>query len=433
MVRGCERQRAPRAKFLEQRDSKRGTFFRRRAGAHFVDENQRALGGHLEHRFQIQHVRGKRREVRRDGLLVADIRQHMVENRQFGAFGRHGNRGLRRKRGEPVVLSATVLPPVFGPLMTITVSPPPRANVSGTALRPCGRSATSSTGLRAASRRNESPAVNSGTVQSKSRAKRARAKSESRCAISAAAAWSGPRSSADPLRQLFQDARDFGDFFVAQLDQTVIEIDRFERLDENRLPRGARAVHYARNGAALGSAHRNHEAVVAERDVVFALFARGLAARAQDAFERPPNFLARLGNPGADALQLRRSIVADFTVRENCSVDRRGDLPEIGQRRSALGEARILCGLAAKRLPHTAHRFHQRNSLEQLGDRQHGSWNHEPREPRRRVRERAESQLRAGAQKRHRLAHELEFGVKRSRILLWRKRLYRPAVQAYMW
>ena len=81
-----------RAKFLEQRDGERGAFFRRGAGAHFVDENQRAIRRDLQHRFKIQHVRGKRGEVGGDGLLVADVGEHAVEHRKLGAIGGDGNR-----------------------------------------------------------------------------------------------------------------------------------------------------------------------------------------------------------------------------------------------------------------------------------------------------------------------------------------------------
>ena len=84
VVRRRERQRAPRAKFFQQRDSQRRAFFRSRARAHFVHQNQRTLRRNFQHRFQIQHVRGKRRKIRGNGLLVANIREHAVENRQLG-------------------------------------------------------------------------------------------------------------------------------------------------------------------------------------------------------------------------------------------------------------------------------------------------------------------------------------------------------------
>ena len=43
-------------------------------------------------------MRGKRGEVRGDGLLVANVHQHAVENRQERALRRHGNSRLRGQR-----------------------------------------------------------------------------------------------------------------------------------------------------------------------------------------------------------------------------------------------------------------------------------------------------------------------------------------------
>jgi len=56
---------------------------------------------------------------------------------------------------------------------------------------------------------------------------------------------------------------------------------------------------------------RDDEAVVAQRDVVFACLA---ATRPQNALERFLNCFARAAPSGANALQLGRGIVADFAV-----------------------------------------------------------------------------------------------------------------------
>ncbi len=74
------------------------------------------------------------------------------------------------------------------------------------------------------------------------------------------------------FRQLAEDADDFGGFVFGKLNQLIVGLDRFERLEEYGLAGGAGAVHYAGNGTAMLGAHRNHEAVVAEGDVVFAGF-----------------------------------------------------------------------------------------------------------------------------------------------------------------
>ena len=79
VMRGGKREAAARAKFFEQRDGECGAFFGRGAGAELVHEDERIFSGGFEHRAQIEHVRGKSREVGSDGLLVADVREDAVE------------------------------------------------------------------------------------------------------------------------------------------------------------------------------------------------------------------------------------------------------------------------------------------------------------------------------------------------------------------
>ena len=99
-MRGGDGQPLQLAKFFEQRHGQRRAFFRRRAGAHLIDQNQRPIRRGLQHRFQIHHVRRKSREVGGDGLLVADVGQHLIEHRHLGAIGGHWNSGLRGKRSQ---------------------------------------------------------------------------------------------------------------------------------------------------------------------------------------------------------------------------------------------------------------------------------------------------------------------------------------------
>ena len=87
--------------------------------------------------------------------------------------------------------------------------------------------------------------MNSGMAQSNSRAKRARAKTESRFGDGLRQPHPAGRDSARPLGQLLENARDFRRFFFAELHEAIVELDRFERLDENRLARGARGMNDA--------------------------------------------------------------------------------------------------------------------------------------------------------------------------------------------
>ena len=210
------------------------------------------------------------------------------------------------------------------------------------------------------------------------------------------------------------------DLFLAQLHQAVIQINRFERLDENRLPRGAGCMNHARHAAAVGRAHRNHEAIVPERDVIFA---RRFTARAHDLFERTLNCGARLDFARADALQLRRSIVADFAVGHHGAPNRGEQRTEIGERRGALRKARILRSVALECLPHRVRIFRERSDIQEFRGHEHRPGHSHSREPRVRIGQRAESKLRAHAQIGDGLANQFEFGFERGYILARLQRL----------
>ncbi len=87
---------------------------------------------------------------------------------------------------------------------------------------------------------------------------------------------------ADLFGELGENAGNLCDFFFGKLNEAIIEIDGFERLDKDSLTCRAGSVDDAGNGAAIAGADRNDEAIVAERDVVFA---DRLATSAKDAFE----------------------------------------------------------------------------------------------------------------------------------------------------
>jgi hypothetical protein len=262
--------RAARAEFLEQRDGQGRAFFGRGSRAHFVYQNQRAVGGDFEHRLQVQHVRRKRGEVGGNRLLVADIRQNAIENRQFGAGCRDRNRRLRRKSRESNRLQRN--------RFAAGIRPAHHHNRFLAAHRECQRHGFAA--LRA-QRSFEHWIARRFQAQRISRR-------EFRHHAVVVASKPAPRENGiemrdgrrggferavlttKPFRELFQDARDLRQLVLAELDQPIIQIDSFERLDENGLPRSAGAVNHSRHGAAFRCSHGNHEAVVPQRDVIFA-------------------------------------------------------------------------------------------------------------------------------------------------------------------
>ena len=106
-----------------------------------------------------------------------------------------------------------------------------------------------------------------------------------------------PEICAQALGELGEDSRNFRGLVLGKLHESVVVLDGFKRLDENRLPGRAGGVHDALHVSPLGRAHRDDEAVVAQRDVIFA---RVAAAGAQHALERFLNRFARAAHAGAN-------------------------------------------------------------------------------------------------------------------------------------
>ena len=150
-----------------------------------------------------------------------------------------------------------------------------------------------------------------------------------------------PEICAQALGQFVEDARNFRRFVLGKLHEPVVVLDGFKRLDENGLAGRAGGVHDALHLSPLGRAHRNDEAVVAQRDVIFA---RVAAASAQHALERFLNRLARAAHAGANAPQFGRSVVADFSVGQDGAANGRRERAKIRNGTGARGEQRKLPG-----------------------------------------------------------------------------------------
>ena len=115
-----------------------------------------------------------------------------------------------------------------------------------TALRPRGFSVASSTGFRTAWRRNKFPC---GKCWHRAiELARETTTRENRIQVSKSrrSGFEGSALQAHPFRQLLQNSVDFRKLIFAELNQTIIQIDGFERFNENCLSRCARAVDHSR-------------------------------------------------------------------------------------------------------------------------------------------------------------------------------------------
>ncbi len=113
-----------------------------------------------------------------------------------------------------------------------------------------------------------------------------------------------------------QDAVDFARFFFRQLRQLVVEVDGFERLDEQRVAAGADAVDDAVELAPLPGDHRHHEALVADGDEFFLEHAF-LAVRAKKPLERFLNGFLLALHVAAHAGQRDTGVVRDAAIGQN--------------------------------------------------------------------------------------------------------------------
>ena len=135
---------------------------------------------------------------------------------------------------------------------------------------------------------------------SKSRANLPRAKILSNSAIVCARRLQGTAHPLQSLGKLLQDAENLRGLVFGKLHQLVVGLHRFKRLDENGLPRSAGAVNDALHRATMFRPHRNHEAVVAQRHVVFT---RLRLPRTHDLLQRFLDRIPSLQNAGANPAQ----------------------------------------------------------------------------------------------------------------------------------
>ena len=78
--------------------AQRAAFFGIGGAAQFVDQHQRIRRGAFQHGFHRKDVRGKRAEAFLNRLVIADVGQHLVEQRELGFGGGHRQPGVRHQR-----------------------------------------------------------------------------------------------------------------------------------------------------------------------------------------------------------------------------------------------------------------------------------------------------------------------------------------------
>ncbi len=165
-------------------------FFRIGRAAEFVQQHQRLRRHRLQHLADVRDVGRKTAEAFLDGLLIADVRQHLLEERKLRFRRRHGQPRLRHERQQSYGLHRNRLAAgVRAADQQRALALVERSEIGTTGF--CWRRSTSSSnGCRASvstSRRSES-GLKRGIVQSKSSANSALANSSSRAPMASTAA-----------------------------------------------------------------------------------------------------------------------------------------------------------------------------------------------------------------------------------------------------
>ena len=288
-------------------------------GADFVEQHQRRQRQARSIDDDVGDVRRERAEAGRDRLLVADVGEDATGTPAAAIRPPPGScrPACAISGSRPAVFSATVLPPVFGPVMTST-------RVGGISMMSTGTSAPSgslatvvrsharptpgiSSGWRAA-RSSRRPSVDErrlDAVDDRSRSAPSPAARRARSPTSTSRCRSSARR-AERVGQRQQDAPDLLGLLLLERDDVVVDLDRAERLEKQARAARRAAVHDARNrGAVLGAHHQHVAAVALGDDLLLQVLRRVLAAQVR--LERAAQPRALLAQPIADALQLAGS------------------------------------------------------------------------------------------------------------------------------
>ena len=259
-----------------------------------------------------------------------------------------------RSAASPSVFSATVLPPVFGPLITSARSAPSSRSI-GTAVF------GSSSGCRASSSCTSSAIVTSAPRQPRETTPRATARSIAAVAsTSATTASARAPTAADSSRRMRSTSSRSA---LADLGVLVRHLDELERLDEDRLAGVRDVVDDPRHAAARARAHGEDGPAAALGDEVL-LQVVAQRRRAREPAQLLGGALLVVAQLLAQAAQLGRGRVAQpGAVRLDRAVDLLGDRRQVG----SIGSRAHRAAASDRRARHEPAVDRRRDARERLG------------------------------------------------------------------
>ena len=304
-------QRAARER-LQHGTRERGSLDGISAGGDLVEQHDRPAIGDLEDLDEVADVAREGREAALDRLLVADVGEHVGDDRQHRALGRHLQPGLVQQHAERERLQRDGLAAGVraaqdngAHVFEVEVDADDAARVEQRVTGADERDVAGDLGCDAVPRARQLGA-REGEVDQGERL--------DRCDEIVGLA-------ADDARELDQDALHLVALVPLELALLVRQLDELERLDEDRLPASRAVVHDPAHGAARRGLDGQHGPAVALGhelllQVRCELGRRGELAQALGGAPAHAHELA------AERLQARRGRVAQLRVVE---VDRPGD------------------------------------------------------------------------------------------------------------
>ena len=278
---------------------------------------------------------GEGREAHLDRLPVADVGEHLIEDREGRSLGRRPEPGLVQQRGEPERLQRHRL------AARVRAAEHERAQPAEVEVDRHGR-----LGIEERMARRCEPHLVRDLHGRALPAARERAERQRQVDPSRRLDRRGHqrRGFADGGRQLAQDPLDLLALGARRLGLAVRELDDVERLDEERLARVGGVVDDPGHAAAGARLDGEHGPPAAEGDEVL-LQVLAQVARADELLELVADALTADTELAAELAQLRGRVVAQVGAvlldrpvdrlrdRSQRGIDRRRDLPEERRRR----------------------------------------------------------------------------------------------------
>ena len=314
-MRGDDPARAVRQEVFDERDAERGARPRLGSARDLVDEHERTFARRLHDRPQAPQVRGKGRGVLRDRLLVADIAAHVREISDRGPLsGGELHAAVRHRHEESDQLQRDRL--------AAHVRPADHDEAYLVVEHERLRHGTRAEQRVAAGANIDARRIHDRRRQRVHRLRDPNAREheiEIGQHVEVGFRALAPRT--DERRQVGEDARDLVLLLDTQRAQAVVDVERVERFDEQRVPGRRRIVHHARDRVAELRLHGNHEAPVADgHDRI--LDRLRVAWRAQDRRAAVARLVLRVPGVAAQARERRARAVEHVAALADRAIDR---------------------------------------------------------------------------------------------------------------